>query len=389
MTLSRHLSEVTDALNNPIKESAQSVITRLFELSARIRSSHDMLPVPLSCRQISDLDSTGYGLNMQFCGMQIVLHRGLIKILMQNNNNSNNTTEGNGASTTTRMSVDPDSREKIERSLDTMYEYAVCISRLVLAYREIFGIESFVTIILDNMYLASSTLISHSIQVPSASLGHTTTGIRNNNNNNNSSTTTTTTTQLCPDTVQLLNVMSDTLESLTKHFPVALKMHRTLSRICENAGLDGVFGAKARSTTVGDDSATAADGPGTRGMSSFRNGAGAGGSHGHHNKNNDAVFGKESSGMSQQHQPTAGLHPHHPSTMLDNSRNLAMGAPFLQPSFSGSWGSMEALVHDDFLLGQNGLLGDHSGGGQGGMGADGSFEDVGWPPVEWNSGILA
>ncbi|VUC25610.1 unnamed protein product [Clonostachys rosea] len=249
--LCNDISEITDILNGFGQELNRSVASRLSDIGLRISKTHEALPPRLSSKQMPNLDVTAYGLNMQFCGIQIVLHRALVKIFSQQ-----------GA---INPGVDTTS---VERSRIIMYDSAACISRLTLAFREIFGVENFITVMLDNMYIAASTLISHIVQPP---LRPNVEGSFNEAFHN-------------------LSVIAETIRVLQNHYPVAEKMRRTLARICGNTPLAGMFGV-----TVG-----------------------------------------------MQTTPPA-------SNGMDNMLIQAVG---------GSWGSMEALVHDDSILSQPNFLGE-------------------------------
>ncbi|KAL6407336.1 fungal specific transcription factor [Ilyonectria robusta] len=252
VSLCKYISEVTEILNGFGAALDRTAGSRLLELGARISTAHDLLPRRLSSKHISDLDVNAYGLNMQFCGIQIVLHRAVVKILSQ---------DDNGDSTANSVCI--------EQSRAIMYDSAACICRLTLAYREIFGLENFITVMLDNMYIAASTLISQILQPPAS---------RNVEVS-------------FSDAPQLLSIIAETVAALHNHYPVAEKMSRTLSRITENTALASYFGS--------------------------------------------------CTGM--------------------NFTSQAMDKPILGsflPPIGGSWGSMEALVHDDFILSQNNLFGD-------------------------------
>lgn len=259
------ISEVSEILNGFGVVLDKNTVGRLCELSARIAAVHQNLAPELSHQADSELHVTAYGLNMQFCGIQIVLNRALVKILIQNAG------EGSWAH-----------NAQVDKSRSCMYENAVSICRLGLAYREIFGVENFITIMLDNMYIAASTLISHILQPPEADCS------------------------TVPSTVQLLRTVAETMEALRKHYAVAGKMLRTLSRITENTTIAGMFGI-----------------PDSQGSA--------------------------------------------PEDMIRHP----MGS-FISPAV-GSWGSMEALVHDDFILSQANMFGDA-------FGTDSTLADATWMP---------
>ncbi|KAF5004432.1 hypothetical protein FDECE_9070 [Fusarium decemcellulare] len=245
-----YISEVTEILNGHLDNLDHKAAEHLTNLSSRIFAAHSNLPPEFSCKHMSELHVTAYGLNMQYCGIQIVLHRVLIKVQVQRPN------EG------LDMNCD-----QVDKSRYIMFENAISICRLVLAYREIFGIDNFITVMLDNMYIAASTLISHILQPPA-------------NQGSDMS-----------NAHQFLQIISETMALLQKHYPVTERMRHTLSLITENTPLAGLFGS----------------------------------SNAHNNQ----------------------------------MRNLAKGLPVaLVPPISGSWGSMEALVHDDSILSQNNLFAD-------------------------------
>lgn len=248
--LCTRISEVTECLNNSGASLNRNRVEELLQVDHKISNSYDLIPCEISsqhCR-ISELDQSAYGLNIQYHGIRIVLHRALIRIV--------------------KKQQPPISSDclRMEKSREIMHENAVGICRLVLAYREIFGIQNFITIMLDNMYIAASTLVSHIVHPPTAYPS-----------------------TMASEDMQLLRVLSTSMESAQKHYPVAEKMRSTLARITRNTELSGLFGQA------------------------------------------DALMGF--TGGSATHQ--------------EHSSCLA------QP---GSWGSMEALLTDDVLLGNTDML---------------------------------
>lgn len=250
--LSRRISEVTECLNGPRSSTNRHRVEELLQVDTKIVNSYDLIPRETSsqhCR-LSELDQTAYGLNIQFLGIRIVLHRAIIRILSRQ-----------------KPPVSSDCL-RVEKSRAIMHENSISICRLILAYREIFGTENFITIMLDNMYIAASTIISHIVQPPTT----------------HSSIPTS-------DDMSLLRVLAESMESAQKHYPVAEKMRSTLSRITRNNELRALFGQPQPDTT-GD-------------------------------------FGTNSSKNLEQ------------ASCLPNA---------------GSWGSMEALLSDDVILGQNDMF---------------------------------
>lgn len=253
-----YIAELTEMLNGfgsvVIDEEA---IRRLHHLSSRIDTTYKKLPAPFSPHDVSALHETAYGLNMQFCGIQIVLHRAVIKALC--------TDEG-------LHTQDP----RISRSRRVMDENAVVICQLVLAYREIFGVENFITVMLDNMYIAVGALIAHVLRPPSEG----------------SST--------IADPMSHLRVICETFDDLQKHYVVAEKMRRTLSTVTQNTILARTFNS---------------------------------------NSSTDSFASSHASS----HAAFAG-----PSSLAD---------PIVPPP-NGSWGSMEALLNDNFFLGHGNMFDD-------------------------------
>lgn len=251
VNLCSYIAELTDTLNGFGSVIDEGTAQRLLDLGSRIDDAHKSLPPGFSSDNISGLFETAYGLNMQFCGIQIVLHRAIIKALCGH--------DGLNAQS-----------DQIERSRCIMEENAVVICQLVLAYRGIFGVENFITVMLDNMYIAVGTLIAHVLQPPNH--GRSTVG----------------------DPERHLRIVCETFDALQKHYTVAEKMRRTLSMVTDNTVLAGTFS----SNTLPDGS----------------------------RRNHTTV-------------------------------SLPYPNPIL-PAPNGSWGSMEALLNDDFLLGHSSLFGE-------------------------------
>ncbi|OAA60527.1 fungal specific transcription factor domain containing protein [Niveomyces insectorum RCEF 264] len=223
ITLCKHLSSLKEAIDNAQKEPKRGALDRLLELGAQIRTSHSGLPPPFCCQQMADLDITAYGLNMQFCGLQIVLHRAIVKILDQR-----------------MIALDfSELAARVDKSRNIMYENAMCICKLVRAYREILGIESFLSIMLDSTYMAASTLVSHVLRPPSVSDWSAPPAVPPPHSVSNS-----------------LDDVSETLAALQRHYPVAAKMRCTLASLCEGTFLAATFGPPDEQQQRGEDPAS-------------------------------------------------------------------------------------------------------------------------------------
>ena len=207
--LSADISAVTDILNNSDTPLDWRSLDGLAELDIRISQRCAALPgyLKLNENQISDLPASGYGLNIQFRGIRIVLHRLLSKALTHNANH-----------------MDSPQAERIQRSRNIMRENAICIARLASVYQQIFGIENVITVMLDNMYVAAALLISHIIRAKQKE------------------------STLHPDIsldkdVRWLQCLADMLQKAQHHYPVASRMRYTLCNLVEGTHLSGIFGS--------------------------------------------------------------------------------------------------------------------------------------------------
>ena len=203
VSLCLQISQVTDVLNCPAM-LARDARARIAELDVRVQSCYQSLPRELTYQEprLSDLDMSAYGLNIQFCGIRIVLHR---------MSTHSRTEKHDNVGSQTASSLDPD----LARSSSIIHENGVQIARLTRAYRQIFGVEKVSTIMLDNMYVAARALISHILWLQSLS------------------------TDLDQ---QWLRSLADTMKEVEVHFPVTARMRSTLSRLVENTILAGMFG---------------------------------------------------------------------------------------------------------------------------------------------------
>ena len=208
--LGADISEVTDILNSDTPLDWGS-LEGLVELDARIHQRCASLPSSLQLNEsrVSDLPASGYGLNIQFRGIRIVLHRLLSKAIIHNTNG-----------------IASPQRERIQHSREVMRENAISIARMASVYQQIFGIENVITVMLDNVYVAASILISHILRIeqqdptmaPSASLEMD---------------------------VRWLRCLADMLQKAQKHYPVTSRMRYTLCNLVAGTSLAGIFGSWA------------------------------------------------------------------------------------------------------------------------------------------------
>lgn len=206
--LTADISEVTDILNSDTPLDWRS-LDGLAELDTRISQRSAALPgyLKLDENKISDLPASGYGLNIQFRGIRIVLHRLLSKALTHSTNN-----------------IDSPQAERIQRSRNIMRENAICIARLASVYQQIYGIENVITVMLDNMYVAAALLISHILRPKQqdSTLG--------------------TDTSMDKD-IRWLQCLADMLQKAQHHYPVTSRMRYTLCNLVAGTHLSGIFGS--------------------------------------------------------------------------------------------------------------------------------------------------
>ena len=206
--LSADISEVTDILNSDTPLDWHS-LDSLAELDNRISQRCVALPdhLQLNESRVSDLTASAYGLNIQFRGIRILVNRILTKGIMHNSN-----------------SLASPQRERIQHSRNVMRENAITIAKMVYVYQQIFGIENVITVMLDNMYVATALLISHILRMeqqdpmlppnPSTEMD-----------------------------VRWLRCLADMLQKAQKHYQVTSRMRYTLCNLVAGTSLAGTFGS--------------------------------------------------------------------------------------------------------------------------------------------------
>lgn len=203
------VSEIASVLNSPTPFDRQS-LDQLSQLFKKTQNAYQSLPSALIFResQVPEFDSWAYALNMQYCGLQIILHRiptliRLRKRVLDVQNQHQNTLPG----------------FTLEESQSIKHENAVRIAILFRSYIQIHGIERLHSVMLDNLFVAIFTLVQYML------------GKQNQN----------------PTVVrdmQWLRVLAGAMELAQKHFPVLFRMRRTMSSTVENTFLAGMFNSR-------------------------------------------------------------------------------------------------------------------------------------------------
>lgn len=201
------MAEISDILNNGFT-THPNVIDRLSELDVELQDWYNNLPSGLAYRemQIADLDATAYGLHMQFCKVQILMHQALSK--------SSASRKRKLAQTNTDERSHACSQEKIHRQ--AVYENALRITRLLLTYCQLFGIEEIPSIMLDNSNLAATCLITHLLEEP----------LSNGSEERDK---------------QWLRILLKTLDAIQIRFPVTKRILSTLKQMTNGTPLQDVF----------------------------------------------------------------------------------------------------------------------------------------------------
>ncbi|KAL6240263.1 hypothetical protein RBB50_012829 [Rhinocladiella similis] len=188
---------IIEILNTPLAARQQDANSRLVVHEVSLRSTFDGLPPQLAFddRHIEALDPEAYGVNMQHLGMQVTLLRAMAK---------------------SRPSPDDPDPERLERIQTMMHDNAIQIARLMLSYWRTFGLENIVMVMLDNVYLAVVTLISHVARMRQLS-------------------------RPIENDVRWVRSLYDVVESVEKHYPITRRMRSSLGHVIERKLVADVF----------------------------------------------------------------------------------------------------------------------------------------------------
>jgi len=200
--LCMQMLDIINILNGPSSLAALNgnSLQRLWELESGLRSFSNTLPPDLAYKssQRMELDANAYGLQMQFCGIQITLHQVMMK--------SEHVSQSPGC----RQRRTPEQLQAI------VHENAVRIARLSLSYTRIFGLENIITVMLDNMFVAAIAFISHILRLQQQG-------------------------QPTEKDVHWLRLLSETLEAAGDHHPVTARMRSSLAQVVERTPLAHLF----------------------------------------------------------------------------------------------------------------------------------------------------
>ncbi|OAP56705.1 hypothetical protein AYL99_08817 [Fonsecaea erecta] len=194
------IAEITTILDkdSPMQASA---LDRLSELDGKLRRWYVSLPaeIALDYDNVSGLDAVAYGLHMQYLRMQMLLHSLPISTHRKRKHN-----ESKDQPPVLRNWTAESSRQLVHHN-------AVKIAQLGITYRQIFGVENTPSVMLDNLYVAGTVLISTVLGAEHSSVDE--------------------------NDLRWLRLLDEMMKDLQPHFHITARMRRTLARIVEGCPL--------------------------------------------------------------------------------------------------------------------------------------------------------
>lgn len=200
--LSLMSSEISDLFNCPSLVDEQT-IRRLIDIDSRLHTWFESLPQALKSGNSSDADlhPQMYALHMQFCGIQILVHRTSIM-----------TRRKFSPAAFSEQEISSLRGQTLQQTRLDYHDNAVKIARLLAAFKERIGLERVPPVMLDNLYMATIALISYVSREGQAG-------------------------ELYESDISWMVLLLDALESLQVHYPVAVRMRLTLSDVLRRSWL--------------------------------------------------------------------------------------------------------------------------------------------------------
>ncbi|KAJ4181917.1 hypothetical protein NW767_014004 [Fusarium falciforme] len=144
------MAEISQVLNDQsITDSHRIALLR--QLSKDVEEWHDSLPPELTYieNRLVGMDPAGYGLHTQFCKVQILVKQALsIHPSSRKRRHS-------------QMASNEDPQTSSDDSQAIIFQYAHRTARLLVTYREAFGMEKIPSIMLDNAVVAATVMIQY------------------------------------------------------------------------------------------------------------------------------------------------------------------------------------------------------------------------------------
>ncbi|EFX06499.1 fungal specific transcription factor domain containing protein [Grosmannia clavigera kw1407] len=210
-------------------------LAALRRLSRQVDDWYEGLPPELAYVEdrLINMHLAGYGLHAQYCKVQILVRQALAQ--RQQPFTTTTTTTSTAAST-----MNPRKRPHAQMeeggvgaatagpddaSEAVAYQFALRIARLVVTYREAFGMEQIPSIMLDNSVVAATAMIRH------------------HNGSSSSSST-----EGAGELVWLRQLIKS-MESVQPHFPIIARMLDSLKQICGSGPLLQLLPAARRGSS--------------------------------------------------------------------------------------------------------------------------------------------
>ncbi|KAK4935991.1 hypothetical protein LTR10_023038 [Elasticomyces elasticus] len=212
VTLSLQMMDIIEILNSTtsLRSPERGSKLRLCSLEINLRSVFDNLPPELAFdeQRIDELDAEAYGPHMQYFGIQVTLHRAMIK----------------GTNFAPAIRDDIVQPKSLDHLYAVVHENAMRIARLILSYRRIFGLENIITVMLDNVYVAAIALTSHIIRMQQLA-------------------------RPFDSEIRWLRSLYEVLEAVEKHYPVTTRMRSSLIHFIRQTPLVKFFPEKVPTTS--------------------------------------------------------------------------------------------------------------------------------------------
>lgn len=221
--LSVQVARITDVLNTATSADVTNQLHLFPNLAAELDACYDNLPPHLKYddSHTNDLNASSYGLNLQFCGVRIILHRLW--------NRLRETAEDNSRTSAAPSGFGTEQRQSMNQSGWIIHWNAIRVAKLARTYKSIYGVEKLVTVMLINTCWATTALISHILSPPTYGPPPTI-GWKNGSNDNTD--------------IYWLKFLWKTLEEAQVYYPLAAPILRTFARLIEGTHLHTTLRAR-------------------------------------------------------------------------------------------------------------------------------------------------
>ncbi|GAB7352387.1 hypothetical protein MBLNU459_g2820t1 [Dothideomycetes sp. NU459] len=218
------MAQITQVLNEETTRNCDKSAT-LRQHFKQIEAWYEGLPPELKYDEtrLSSMNMAGYGLHAQYCKLQILSRRALSNIPASRKRRHSQTLD------------DTSTLPASEYSTVEEYKFALRIARLVVTYRETFGMEKMPSIMLDNAVVAATAMVGHLCKRDKA-------------------------TDLQHETIWLRQLVKS-MESVQPHFPITGRMLDSLKQIRGSGPLLGALSPTRQNAANAPIRQTAVDPP--------------------------------------------------------------------------------------------------------------------------------